>query len=631
MTPEQLHRYPRRLRWPLELLCAAMVVVAMALFGRQLLRYLWTNIGLDTTLWRFVPVMSDITRWLGWGVRPQRIYELTGLLSSLLWLALALLAVLLIRNSMPAIRTSPRGMLVEFAGSWLPLPWEGFKAIKVTEDIGAERFVLLAEADRSHLTGWHRFYSLLYGMRFNPGILIFSGISDFDGLIKTLLHETDRVAQVLENVKPARLQEDASSPLFRFLLGPASFFSRGTVNEVPVPQEARVRAGTSISSNYPTRITSLLRGSALLLLVALAVRYVIYWLEFVALQFPQWQSRTPFNRLILLQGQLAAPWWVLVAAHIVVALVIALALAIRYVLPALEARAEGLAVRTFGRWHVVPWAQISAVKVTEFSEDNQIVLVQAKQGLPFLSRLHSLLYDGSFAPGVLLTSALNPFEPMLQRIVSEITRHNDMPDDPIDSPIFQNDARSALLSMAFRAAQTIDQLVEDARAQISNKVIDWPLLRRCIGPALAVALAPALLAVCDLVLDQSMLPGVRVATTFILLTLLGLLEWPLVSLVAMTLDETSGGGDEGYRPLYLYPYVQLPRLLIMTAAIIATLLAIPVLPIVLWLVAVGWSFLLTTGLWGELYDWRGGQLIAGGLLPVAFQLLVIVAYLVVLR
>ena len=62
----------------------------------------------------------------------------------------------MLRNSLPTIRTSPRGMLVEFGGSWLPIPWETLRAIKVTEDLAAERFVLLAETYPQQLTGWHR-------------------------------------------------------------------------------------------------------------------------------------------------------------------------------------------------------------------------------------------------------------------------------------------------------------------------------------------------------------------------------------------------------------------------------------------------------------------------------------------
>ncbi len=59
------------------------------------------------------------------------------------------------------------------------------------------------------------------------------------------------------------------------------------------------------------------------------------------------------------------------------------------------------------------------------------------------------------------------------------------------------------------------------------------------------------------------------------------------------------------------------------------MLSVPSLPSLLWLAAIGWSFVLAAGLWGALYDWKGGQLLAGGLVPVAFQLLLLVGYLVV--
>ena len=91
--------------------------------------------------------------------------------------------------------------------------------------------MLLAEADPQQLTGWHRFYSLFYRFSFRRSFLIISAISDFQALIKTLLAETDRVARVLDNVKPAKLQEDASSPFFRLVLSPASFFSPRTKAE----------------------------------------------------------------------------------------------------------------------------------------------------------------------------------------------------------------------------------------------------------------------------------------------------------------------------------------------------------------------------------------------------------------
>src|SRR5262249_60348039 len=75
-----------------------------------------------------------------WTLRPPRstLFPYTTLFRS--WLLLALLLALLLRNAFPVIRTTGRGMLVEFAGGWLPIRWDTLKSIKVTEDLAAERF-----------------------------------------------------------------------------------------------------------------------------------------------------------------------------------------------------------------------------------------------------------------------------------------------------------------------------------------------------------------------------------------------------------------------------------------------------------------------------------------------------------
>lgn len=391
MVAEQIHRYPRWITWLIELLSTLAVGIALVRFARDLLMLLWTTVGIDTTLLGRVPYLPEVVRAISDSAPLPRaevggdktlllIMALGQLLPALGWLALALLLALLLRNSLPTIRTSPRGMLVEFAGGWLPVPWETLRAIKVTEDLAAERFVLLAEADRKQLTGWHRFYSLLYRLGFGRSFLIISAISDFQNLIKTLLSETDRVARVLENVKPARLQEDASSPLFRLLLSPASFFSRRAKDEASATPAPSVTGRETLRGSYPPRISALFSWGTLLLAALLVVRYAIGWLKFLALTFPALQSLPVFDRLDL--RVLPANWWLLVAAHLLLIGLAWLLAGLRNLLPDLEARSEGLAVRHFGRWLVVPWASIASIKVTELSEESRIVLIQASRGLP---------------------------------------------------------------------------------------------------------------------------------------------------------------------------------------------------------------------------------------------------------
>src|SRR3712207_1378623 len=119
MVSEQIHRYPRWITWLIELFTAIGVTIAMLRFARDLLRYLWDTRGLDATLFPVVPYLPELVLSIG-GVKGVADREHMGsvvqLLPALGWLALALLLSILLRNLLPTIRTSPRGMLVEFAG-----------------------------------------------------------------------------------------------------------------------------------------------------------------------------------------------------------------------------------------------------------------------------------------------------------------------------------------------------------------------------------------------------------------------------------------------------------------------------------------------------------------------------------
>ena len=631
MVAEQTHRYPRWITFSIEVLCAMLVAAAALLAGRDLLRYVWTVYGLDLALSGQIPFLTNLVLNLGGGAQGEPLYQLSQLLPSLAWLLLALLLALLLRNSLPTVRTSPRGMMIEFAGDWLPIPWESLTAIKVTEDFGAERFVLLATTQKDRLTGWHRLYSLLYCFGMRRGFLITSAINNFDGLVQTLLSETDRVARVLDKVSTIKLQEDASSPLFRFMLGPASFFSRRDTTEAAAIATGSVAPIGTIYGSYPARISAFFNWGTLLLAVLMLVRYLVYWLEFLAIVFPNLRALPVFDRLTLTVAQAAAPWWLLVAAHLMVLAMLGILVALRHTLPALEARNEGLAVRHFSRWHVLPWARITAIKVTELSENSQIVLFQANGGLPASTRLSSMLYDGTLKPGVLLTSAISGFEPLMQRAVLEVTRHQNVQGEIENSPLFQSEAYSPLLFTGLRPAPSIDRQIEDIRETNATTQLATPLLLRAARPMAWIALLPALLAVADRVIRQGLLPTPFLIVVAVLFFLLGMLEWPVIALAASTFDEMIGGGEEGNRPFYLYPTTQLPRVIPLAFALIFTLLGVPALPVLLWLGAIGWSCLLAAGLWSTLYEWRGSQLILGGLVPVIFQLLVLMAYLFVLR
>ncbi len=644
---ESFHRYPRLITASVAWLSAILVTLAMGNLGVVLLRGLWDVLGRDDSLLRRVPLLLTVVTWIEGGPRPPTdslLEFLPTLLAPLAWAAAALFLALILRNAFPAVRTSSVGMLVEFAGTWLPLRWEDLRELRVTQDLAGERFVILAQAGPGQLTAWHRIYSFIYGFSRRPGFYITSNISQFDDLLKTMIGQSERTARALEGVMAVRVREDAQSPLFRLLLSPAAFFSRAATDDTAAEL---VQAGGPVRAAYPPRITALIGGATALLGLAAAVSYLLYWVRFLALSLPALRPVWPFSltasdpRYVELfnayrtvgvpflgvQGRpdLPAPWWLLVAAHLMLLLAVPALLALRGILPALELREDGLAVRTGRGWRLVPWERVRAFKATELSEQSQILLLQSPQ-LPSYSRISSLLYDGSFAPGALITSAISNFQPLLAHAVNCIA--------PLEQegrpPVLQQEARSWLFALALQRRPALDALVAEARADEATRRPGTRELLAAAAPMALLALPPALMLLAAGLLGDTP-PSLGLLGGAIGIWLFGMLEWPLVSLLSVLLDENTGGGEEGYRAAAIYPTSQLPRLLPLGAALLMSLVGLPILPTLAWAAAIGWAYWLTAGLGEALYEWRGSQSILGGLLPVVWQLLMLIGFLVATR
>ncbi|NJN18728.1 MAG: hypothetical protein HC822_21970 [Oscillochloris sp.] len=643
---ERFHRYPRQLTFLLEGLSATLVVVAIANFGAVLLRGIWDMYGRDDALLdRFAP-LAALVAWIDGGPRIRADYWLDflpTLVPSLSWLALALLLAIVLRNALPAVRIDTPGVLVEFAGHWLPIPWSELRAVKVTSDVAGTKFVLLAESDPRRLTGWHRIYSLLYGRGLRPGFYITSNISNFDNLLKGMIDESERTSRAFESVQALRVEEDAPSPIFRLILSPASFFSSQTAGEASVP--ATISPGAPVRAVYPGRITAIINAVLLLLIIFAALAYLSYWVRTLALLFPGLRFITPFawnlsdpqyielynafrTRGVPFFGvegrpDLPTPFWLLVSAHLMLALAWAALMWLRNLLPALESRKDGILVRINTRWQLIPWAKIKAFKASEISEQSQVLLLQSPL-LPRLQTLTSRLYDGSSTPGVLITSAIGAYQPFLQSVLPQLAAL----DQSGENPILQQDARSPLAFLALRRRDSLNELVSPIKDDPATKQIDNRLLLAAGMPILALATLPALMLLVSRLLAGDSTPSFGILLGVFVLWFFALLEWPLVALISLLLDDNTGGGEEGYRALYVYPASQLPRLLPMTGALILTIVGAPILPGLAWIAAIVWAYWLAGGLFEQLYEWTGTQIILGGLLPVVWQLLLLLGYLV---
>ncbi len=650
---ESIHRYPRLLTMTIELLCGMLVVITSARIGFIFLRAILDVHGHDSARMAQVALLPEIVAWIDSGSTGHIVVvaELwPALITPLSWSALALFATIMLRNVLPTIRASAQGLLVEFAGSWLPIPWEGLHALRVTEDPSATRFVLLAQVGKGHLTSWHRIYSLFYGLSWRPGFYISSSISEFDRLVQTMLSESERTARASETARTVRLQEDSQSLLFRLLLSPGSLFRRSAAAErAAASARQAVIPGGPVAASYPTRITALINGSALVLAIFAGLSYLSAWSSFIALEIPAAREMAPFSwnfsdpryvelanafrtqaaPLLGIAGRpdLPAPWWIIVSAHLTLILAVAAILWLRNMLPAIESRSDGIAVRVSlrGSWRLIPWDRVRALKLTEISEQSQILLLQGA-GLPAAQRITSLLYDGSASSGVLITSAISNFQPMLQHAIGQISHF----EDEGRTPILRQDARSPILWMAFGGSAAREALVADARADTGTRSLSAVGMLPAARTMALVAMLPALLlAIGGLMTDRAPTLGLLIGV--LALWVFGLLEWPLVGLISVLLDDNTGGGEEGYRAFYLYPASQIPRMLPLVAALVLQIVDAPVLPALAWLGAIAWAFWLGRSLWESLYEWRGSQAILGGLLPVVWQLLLLAGYLIAIR
>ncbi len=650
---ESYHRYPRPMTGTIAGLAALLVALAIANLGIVFLSGVWDLLGhpaLPAMLW---PPLQLLVSWIE-NISGPPVSSISELLVKLLlplgFTATALFSALMLRNTLPAIRTSDIGLLVEFAGSWLPLRWEELRVIRATSDAADEHFVLLVESTPARLTAWHHIYSLVYGAGPRRGFYITSKINQFDQLLQTMISQSERTTRVLEGVRPVQVREDEPSAFFSLLLSPGAFFSRQTRQERDLPASSPLaREGDPVRAVYPPRINLLISGVNFLLAAVLVFSYLAYWVRFLALSLPSLRPIPPFNltardpvyfelfqayatRGVPLMGvpdrpDLPAPWWILLAAHLMLLIGVPALLWLRAALPAIESRNEGLAVRTAsgGGWRVIPWAQVQALRATEISDEHQILLLQSPT-LPNYQRLSSLLYDGSRVPGLLITSAISNFQLLMQYTLNRIIplEHEDRP------PILQQEAHSWLFWLALRRRSAQAALADAARLDPETTAL---LARRALaaaGPSVVLALLPALLLLSQGLLSDNP-PSMGLLVTGLGLWLLGLLEWPLVSLSLSLLDDKTGNGEEGYRALYLYPLSQLPRVLPLLAALLCEIVRLPLLPILAWGGAVAWAYWLTRGICEQLYDWRGSLALLGGLLPVLWQLLLLIGYLLATR
>ena len=640
LAAEKIYSYPWRRRIWLSLSGNLLVFFSLLAAVYQLARGVLTNESIarwvqrNTLLQPFFEVLSPL---------PQDVNEwMVDTLVVLLWVAGGLLAALVLLNALPTIRVGGRGLLVAFAGGWLPVAWEELHQIHVTGDEAGEHFVLLVIPATSAkcLTGWHRLYGLLYGTTIRPAFLISSGIREFDHLLNTILQEHARAIRRIEGAQPLVVDEQRRSPLF-------GLFLRGTTattrTEVPPTTESDVVA--TIPRLSPAGIIPPV--AALLIFVLGILHYRSYWERALALLFPTyrsnpallWVSRDPVYQAIFESYQgvgvpffgianrpdLPAPFWLLVAAHLMIGLILVSCAAILVAVPTVATAGQhSLTIRYVLRGRNsrfksdIPWPHISACQVIDLGFGKQIMFVQSER-LPWLCRFCGLIVTGQWKPGVVLVGTMSHWPDLIARCAERLSH---IP--PINNvPRFQPAAFMPNLQLFGQPVATTKALsVEWKTAAGPTGSRLWASVRAMVLVALPLGLMFALPAL----IDGNRWPNLGIIIGGFGFWMAGVLEWPLIVLISFLIQGNFTEEQEQAHIFTLYPLIQLPRLLPMLLALIGLLVNLPGLAVICWFVALAIAYWVTAALWVEVYEWDGAQAIIGGLLPVIWHFLVMTGF-----
>jgi hypothetical protein len=329
----------------------------------------------------------------------------------------------------------------------------------------------------------------------------------------------------------------------------------------------------SYTLTYPRWLRLARIAIVLLLAVAAVVQWVLAWLHFIQ----------PLTQGAALAAQPLRP---LIAANLGLLLTVGSLAFVTLFLPDLALTDDGLAVRTLFGWRVMPWAAITAVRTIPFDRSSRkLVLVQGRGGWG-ISWLHlvSACLGSGFKPGILFTSAIRDFEPLLGRLRQEVAQA--APQAEFDDQFFSLPAR-----LVFEPVPTLDGLVGRSRDE------DWALANLA-QPARAMAAVTA-----GLLLIQLLLLVLRGGAWWkpVALVGLGAVEWVAGALYFYALGAFLPGEVELHQGARLYPFPQIPRALLALPMAMLVAAGLPFLASMVGLAAIVWAVILTALVLQQVY------------------------------
>jgi hypothetical protein len=314
---------------------------------------------------------------------------------------------------------------------------------------------------------------------------------------------------------------------------------------------------------------------------------------------------------VLLDALAAQPLRSLIAAHVSLLLAYWAIRIVYDLLPDLGLVNDGLAVHRFRRWQVVPWATVHTVRIAtvgkaqEGDSPRRLVILQGRWTRWSIGpRLVSMMSGAGYDPGVLFTSDIRDFRPLMLRVYEDVKKV--APGALFDDAFFSPPA-----ALALNPVETVDGLVQQAETD------GWPfdLSFQAMG---AVALG---LIVSQLL--ELLLRGGAWWSPFAIILLIAL-EWLIGALYLYALGELLPGEFEFRAAGLIYPMVQLPRALLGLPIAMLMAAGLGFLAAILGLLAVLWSVLLTALLVQRIYRLESIlPAVPGGLFQAVFQFIIL--------
>jgi hypothetical protein len=338
-----------------------------------------------------------------------------------------------------------------------------------------------------------------------------------------------------------------------------------------------------LSYSRPLRLAR--TALALMLVVGAVLNWATAWIRFWEPVIQALRTMDPSVGWgqVLLDALAAQPLRPFLAAHLGLLLTAGAVALVSALLPDLSVADDGLAVRTWRGWDVVPWSTIRAVRFVSIEKkDLRLVLVQGSwtRWSPW-PRLVSALLGGGWAPGLVFASTIRDFRPLVMHLYQEVRR-------AAPNALFDHQFLSPSAALVTDPVPTLAGLADQAREE------GWPF-------ELSLQVMAAVPA--SLIVVQLLLLLLRGGAWWKPLAIAGLcgLEWGAGALYLYALAELLPGSTGFREGALLYPMPQIPRALLAALMVMLVSAGLVFPAALVGLAGVLWAVILTALLVQQMY------------------------------